>query len=58
MMNHSKRGNCKGCAFEIGDSAVVVFRATIDIQAGEELLFNYSDIRRKVTEVNKFLRKK
>lgn len=57
LINHSKkRPNLTPNRIAFGGEPKIVFHASRDIQAGEELLFDYGDDRKDVIESNPWLK--
>lgn len=43
LVNHSKSGNCQTRLHAIGETPHLILVASRDIEAGEELLYDYGD---------------
>ncbi|XP_054977090.1 N-lysine methyltransferase KMT5A-like [Sorex araneus] len=56
LINHSKRGNCQTKLHDIAGIPHLILIASRDIQAGEELLYDYGDRSRESLEAHPWLK--
>ncbi|XP_055986294.1 N-lysine methyltransferase KMT5A-like [Sorex fumeus] len=56
LINHSKRGNCQTKLHDVAGVPHLILIASRDIQAGEELLYDYGDRSRESLEAHPWLK--
>ena len=55
LLNHSRSGNCKTKVVGIGKRPYLILVAAKDIEAGEELLYDYGDRNKETLEAHPWL---
>ena len=58
LINHSQNGNVAPEKYKKDNSWRIRFRATKDIDIGEEILYDYSDLNEENIKANRFLERK